>query len=381
MNTSIINLKDFLYFNDSKIIDILSPAINELINGDVVAFPTETVYGLGANALNKEAIEKIYKIKGRPSDNPLIVHIASVDQIDNLIDLNNSEIDKNLLINRINKAIKFWPGPISFILPSNKKVIPEMTRGGLETVALRFPDHKIAQILIEKSSFPIAAPSANISGKPSCTNAEDVFSDFNGKINFIVDGGDSVYGIESTVLDLSSEIPTILRPGFITLEDLSIEFEDIILNKSKLENRSIKSPGMKYKHYKPDAKVIILLSMDEFINTENHILQSSEPKKLNSINIKEINNIPETLFQQNKFLFISEVNLQLLNFEKIENRINEKIIFNNSYEFAKNIYSNFRYADKKKYEYVIIRPAWKFTGIGNAILNRILKATDEIWII
>ncbi len=396
MITKIIDLKEFALLSDKEIEDILKPAIDDIKNSNVVAFPTETVYGLGANALNKDAVEKIFIIKGRPKDNPLIVHIGSINDINELIDLDKidekiTKISKNIIRDRIEKAIKYLPGPISLILPANTKIIPEITRGKLPTVAIRFPDHKIANILIKGSGLPIAAPSANISGKPSCTKAEDVKNDFEGRIKYIIDGGNSVYGIESTVVDLTSEKPYILRPGFITKEDLIEDFNDIEYTQKLNFQNSPKSPGMKYTHYKPEAKVIIIIKeceldfLDNLFGLKN--LFCNKIKRLSDINISFI--------LKENFLFINSFNSinNILKNNDLSNVINknaysnnqknktEKINFENPYNLAKNIYSIFREADKKNLKYIIIKPFIKSSGIEFAILNRLIKAAEEIWII
>lgn len=373
MKTQIINLRNYLTLNEGEIQKLIEKAIEELQKGNIVAFPTETVYGLGANALNEISVRKIFEIKGRPSDNPLIVHISSISDVEKLIDIRKNENYKKIL-DRLQKAIKYWPGPISFIFPANKKFIPEATRGNLSTVAIRFPDNKIAQILIKLSGFPIAAPSANISGKPSGTRAEDVYNDFSEKIKYIIDGGDSVYGIESTVIDLSSDVPIILRPGFITKEDLIKDFPDLIIHSKKIgiENNP-KSPGMKYTHYKPDAKVIILSDVsdlekyDDIFNFNNFFNNK----------IFKFSELPVQFFQNNKFLVLSDSTP--INFP--EKSITFVYNFQNSYNLARNMYSKFREADNKKLQYILVRPLIKDNGIELAIMNRLIKAAEEIWIL
>ena len=383
MNTEILDLKKFADLNIYEIKKLIAEAAEEIKNGNVIAFPTETVYGLGANALSKEAVKKIFEIKGRPSDNPLIVHISSINQIERLVDIKKNQNEK-ILLDRLTKAYKYWPGPISFIFPANLQVIPQITLGNLVTVALRYPDHKIAQSLIELSGCPIAAPSANISGKPSCTIAEDVYLDFKDRISFIIDGGSSVYGIESTVVDLTSIRPAILRPGFITMEDLIIEFKDIEIQKKNDFTQNPRSPGMKYTHYKPDAKVILIFNRDEFEVSDNHELL--ELKKLFSGKIIKAQDLPDDFFKQKRFIYLSGgdefKNIQFKN--KIKSIFNINLIYeyiySNPYDFAKNIYSIFREADKKKIDFVMINQSIKNHGIELAIINRIVKAAEEIWV-
>ncbi len=376
MKTKIIDLTNFSFLSTIQIQEKLEKVVKDIRDENVVAFPTETVYGLGANALSINAVQKIFKIKGRPSDNPLIVHIALLDEIERLIDLKNIE-NKNLILSRLNKATKFWPGPISFILPANLSVVPGITLGNLKTVAIRYPDHIIAQQFIKFSNCPIAAPSANLSGRPSCTKASDVFNDFNGKIKYIIDAGESVYGIESTVVDLTTEIPTILRPGMITYEDLLEEFEDIQIYSKKENLVNPRSPGMKYTHYKPEAKVVLIIDLNEYE------IQSEEIREIKRIfenKIKLLNNIDEKILTSNNFILIEE---NIYNKGKIENKINikQKITFNNSYDFAKKIYTIFREADKNGINYILINPYLKNSGINLAIMNRLIKAAEEIWII
>ncbi len=226
----------------------------ELIRkGKVVAFPTETVYGLGANALDEQAVNDIFEAKGRPNDNPLIVHVSRIEDVEPLVER---------VPPRVYQLMEtFWPGPLTIILKKSDKV-PDQTTAGLGTVALRMPNHPIALALIKESAMPIAAPSANRSGKPSPTTAKHVIDDLDGLIPLILDG---IYpcqvGLESTVLDMSGEIPTILRPGGVTPEMLEkvlghVRVDEAVL-KPLSKGQAPKSPGMKYMHYAPKAQVII----------------------------------------------------------------------------------------------------------------------------
>lgn len=224
-----------------------------LKRGGLVAFPTETVYGLGGNALEEEAAKKIYTAKGRPSDNPLIIHIAEVSALKELA----SEIPEVA----IRLAERFWPGPLTMILPKSEKV-PLGTTGGLDTVAIRMPDHPVALQLIRTSGLYLAAPSANTSGRPSPTLAEHVAEDLSGRIDMILDGGMVRVGLESTIVDLTEEIPVILRPGCITKEMLEqvvgqVKIDPAILSAQGMSNAKPKAPGMKYKHYAPKAELTI----------------------------------------------------------------------------------------------------------------------------
>lgn len=235
--------------DDEEIIE----AASLLKEGKLVAIPTETVYGLAANALDGETVKKIFEAKGRPSDNPLIVHISDFSQWAELV----TEIPEKA--KRLTE--KFWPGPLTVILPKSE-LIPDETSGRLDTVAVRMPSHPIAKAIIEKAGVPLAAPSANTSGKPSPTKAKYVTEDLFGKVDAIVDGGDCDVGVESTVISLAGEKPLLLRPGGVTVEMIEevigeIEISDAVFNKLA-ENAEAASPGMKYKHYSPDARVVII---------------------------------------------------------------------------------------------------------------------------
>ncbi|MBQ8533269.1 MAG: threonylcarbamoyl-AMP synthase [Clostridia bacterium] len=221
--------------------------------GQIAALPTETVYGLAADAKNEAAVKAIFEAKGRPQDNPLIVHIADISQL--------YEIAAEIPDKALTLAEKFWPGPLTMIF-KKKSVIPDVTSGGLDTVAVRMPSHPIMQEIIRRGNLFIAAPSANISGRPSCTNALDVFEDFNGKIPLIIDGGECNIGLESTVLSLVTDTPTLFRPGFVTVEQLEetvgkIKISEAVTSPIKQGER-VQSPGMKYRHYSPNAKVVLV---------------------------------------------------------------------------------------------------------------------------
>ncbi len=225
-------------------------AAAELIqNGEIVIFPTETVYGLGANALDCKAVEKIFWAKGRPSDNPLIVHISKVSDMNDLAE----EIPEGA----ITLAEKFWPGPLTIIL-KKKPCVPDTVSAGLDTVGIRLPENKIARDFIAECGVPVAAPSANISGKPSPTSFAHVFDDMNGRVAGIIKGGECRVGVESTVIDMTAEIPTVLRPGGISVEQLREVLGDVIISSELKEDDIPKAPGMKYKHYSPKAAVYIL---------------------------------------------------------------------------------------------------------------------------
>lgn len=245
----------------------IKKAAGILNNGGVVAIPTETVYGLAANALDGSVIKKIFIAKGRPMDNPLIVHVSSID-----------DIDKFSLVKEISDKArklmeKFWPGPLTIILKKTENV-PDEVSAGLDTVAIRCPSHKVANKLIKTASIPLAAPSANISGRPSPTTFSHVKNDMLGKVDAIIDGGQSDVGVESTVITLIADIPRLLRPGYITKEQIEDVIGKIDVDKAvfdKIDNtEKVSSPGMKYKHYSPKADVILLAGESEkFIDYVN----------------------------------------------------------------------------------------------------------------
>lgn len=235
-----------------------------LRNGGVVGIPTETVYGLAANALNADAVKKIFLAKGRPQDNPLIVHIADIKEI--------YDITKDVPEKALKLANAFWPGPLTIIL-KRSDIIPSSVSAGLDTVAIRMPSHPLARAIIRSAGVPLAAPSANTSGKPSPTTANHVFDDLNGKIDAIIDGGTCNVGVESTVISLCTNPPRLLRPGKITPAQLKevigeVVVDDAVLGKLK-KGAKVASPGMKYKHYSPDCNVVIVRG--SFENFKKHI--------------------------------------------------------------------------------------------------------------
>ncbi len=221
--------------------------------GQLVALPTETVYGLGANGLSEEAVAKIFVAKGRPQDNPLILHVAAVSQIEGLC--------HSIPESAYRLAEAFWPGPLTMVLPA-KQIVPRKTTGGLSTVAVRCPDCEITRKIIALAGVPIAAPSANLSGKPSTTTAQHVLDDHQGKIPCVVDGGPCQVGVESTIVDLTEERPRLLRPGGITPEQLLEVLGDLVVDKAVTAQLSkddvAKAPGMKSRHYAPQCQVVIV---------------------------------------------------------------------------------------------------------------------------
>jgi L-threonylcarbamoyladenylate synthase len=248
------------YWNVDKIVDGLEnyPQVQEaallLRQNELVAFPTETVYGLGGNGLVDETVEKIYTAKGRPSDNPLILHIAERAQLDGLV------TDISPLAEALMEA--FWPGPLTLVFPK-KPGVAERASAGLDTIAIRMPDHPIALALIREAQLPIAAPSANLSRRPSPTTVQHVLEDLDGRISGVLDGGPTGIGVESTVVDTTGDVPMILRPGGVTAEQIAEITGEVAIDPGVLgEGAAPKSPGMKYRHYAPNGEMWLVRGVD-----------------------------------------------------------------------------------------------------------------------
>lgn len=263
--------------NPEKIdMELLEEAAHIIKGGGLVAFPTETVYGLGADSFNDASVKDIFRAKGRPSDNPLISHIADFSEIERFA--------REIPDCAIKLANEFWGGPLTMVLKKNKG-IPDSVTAGLDTVAVRLPSHSIANALIRLSGTAIAAPSANLSGSPSPTTARHCIADLDGRVDMIIDGGDSMIGIESTVVDVTAEIPTILRPGMISAEDIR-EVVGEVYFEGELKGAP-KCPGMKYKHYSPNAEVYIFNSPESIQSEEKScvIMKNSESAGLGNIKV------------------------------------------------------------------------------------------------
>lgn len=343
MNTQIIKVDI-----DNFDVNELEPAARVLRNGGLVAFPTETVYGLGANALDGDAAKKIYEAKGRPADNPLIVHISKVSDIEKLA------VDIPKMAYQL--AEVFWPGPLTIIL-KKKECVPSGTTGGLNTVAIRLPANEIARKLIASSGVYVAAPSANISGKPSPTEAAHVIKDMTGRIDMIVDGGKATLGLESTIVDLTDKKPIILRPGCITkmmLENVigTTLYDPAILNQKPDQNLIPKAPGMKYRHYAPEGQLVIYEGeIDQVVRSINQIAK----EKCNSGYSVGIIATSET----QSFYRYGTV-------KSIGSRRNEVSI-------AAGLYSILREFDELHTEYIFTE-SFADNSLGQAIMNRLLKA-------
>ncbi len=310
--------------------NIISKAVAVLKNSGVVVFPTETVYGIGADAFNLDAVNKIFEIKGRAKDNPLIFHVSSFKMLEKLAHINR-------LAKKIIKT--FWPGPLTLVLKSK---IDKKYTFGLDTVAVRMPENYISLKLIESLGNPIVAPSANISGKPSSTDFAHVYNDFNGKVDCIIDGGKTVYGIESTVIDVSEEdICYLLRPGAFSIEDLEEKGIMVVLP----ENKELKkrSPGTRYRHYAPDKPLFLFENKDELLS----LYEKLKDKKWGYMAMKDINLVLE-----------------------------EKVIFKNVTEYGRMLFATLRYLDSKNID-VIVAELPENIGLGRALRDRLIRASGK----
>ena len=329
---------------DEKIIELAAGLIN---SGELVAIPTETVYGLAADGYNTKACEKIFKVKGRPSDNPLILHISDEEQLKPLV--------KSINANARILMDKFWPGPLTLIFEKSENV-PDIVTAGGNTVAIRMPSNSIARKIISATNKPLAAPSANISGSPSPTSGKDVFHDFNGKIPLIIDDGDSNIGIESTVVDITENIPVILRPGIFTIEDLKKEISNIKLDDSIIDGgKTPKSPGQKYRHYAPKADMTI------FVGDREKRIQAMKKEivKLNKLGKK----VGVLCFREDLDEF--DQAFIVLDFGS-ENEL---------LEITKLLFRRLRDFDELPIDYILCEGVEK-QGLGVAIMNRLKKASS-----
>ena len=333
---------------DTKILTTEKESIIEaaeiLKNGGLVAFPTETVYGLGANAFDGECVKKIYQAKGRPSDNPLIVHISDISQLYPLV----TDINDNALA----LIHAFMPGPFTVILKKSS-LIPDTVTAGMDTVAIRFPENETARELIDTAGFPIAAPSANLSGKPSPTKALHVIEDLSGRIDAIIDGGNCSVGVESTIVDASGGVPVLLRPGGITFEDILEIVPDAVLDenilKSLAETEQPRCPGSKYKHYAPKAEVTVIEG-----------------------DMKSVKKKIDSLLSENSDKICGVLTMS-------ENTYDCEVILcggTTNKEFAKNLFSHLRDFDHLGVE-VVFAEFQSRDGYGLAIKNRLYKSASQ----
>ena len=308
---------------------VISRAGNIIKHGGLVAFPTETVYGLGADALNPDAVRRIYEAKGRPPDNPLILHVDCIAQAASLVEMN--ELAYKLMA-------RFWPGPLTLVLPA-KPEIPEITRGGLDTAAVRFPNNMIARWLIAYAGTPIAAPSANLSGKPSPTNAETVLADMNGRIDMIIDGGSVQVGIESTVIDITNpEHVLLLRPGGLSREAIESELQmPLEIPDAQSAKRS---PGTHYRHYSPSIPVKIWHRDSDF---------------------------PECDYSSAGYIGI----------HKPVHATKRVILFSDYTDYAHGLFSAFRRLEKDGYTCIIAEWPDEISGICEGLRDRILRSAGD----
>jgi len=333
--------------------EYISEASEILRKGGLVAFPTETVYGLGGDATDKEASRKIYAAKGRPSDNPLIVHIARFSQL--------QEISKDLPENAKKLADAFWPGPLTMVVNKNE-VIPYETTGGLDTVAVRMPNNPIALALIEESGCMIAAPSANTSGRPSPTKASHVYEDLSGKIDAILDGGAVDIGLESTIVDLTEDVVTILRPGYINMEmlkevvgEVRIDPGIVYNDKGTTSGAKPKAPGMRYKHYAPKGDLTIISGDEDKVVAKINELTKQAIEAGSKVGIIATSETADR-YSDGQILVIGD-------------RSDEGSI-------AHNLYDILRKFDELGVD-LIYSESFATPNMGQAIMNRLLKAAGQ----
>lgn len=342
MKTKVIKVN-----RDSFTDDELLEAGEILRHGGLVAFPTETVYGLGGNAFDPDASAKIYAAKGRPSDNPLIVHVADMEGLYEIVD--NVPATASILSER------FWPGPMTLVL-RKKSIVPDKTTGGLNTVAVRMPVDKIANALIRVAGVPIAAPSANKSGRPSTTTAQHCIEDLDGEVDLIIDGGSVDIGLESTIVDCTEEIPVLLRPGAVTLEMLreavgKVDVDPAILGPMS-ENIRPKAPGMKYKHYAPKAELTIVLGEPQRV--QERISELTKSAEANGKKVGVIATVESRNAYHNGLVKVMGL------------RADESTV-------AHNLFAILREFDDDGVD-VIYSEGFDDNGIGRAIMNRLKKA-------
>lgn len=331
-----------------------SEAVRLLREGRLVAFPTETVYGLGGDAFDATASARIYAAKGRPSDNPLIVHIAELESLKQIA----CDIPESAYL----LAEHFWPGPLTMILRRGER-IPRETTGGLDTVAVRMPSHPIARRLIQESGLFIAAPSANASGRPSTTRAEHVIEDLSGRIDMIIDGGSSDIGLESTIVDLTTVPPAILRPGYITTESLrallpDIELDKAVTRRAKDDNIVARAPGMKYRHYAPQGELVIYEGAQEAVVREINNAAADRLKQGFRVGI--------LASEESAGEYLSDCRGEGVTVVSVGSR-------NDEVKIAAGLFDALRSFDTLKADYIYAE-SFDSSDLGQAIMNRLLKA-------
>jgi L-threonylcarbamoyladenylate synthase len=341
-----MDTKHYVVDRDKPDTKLLSEAAADLRKGNLVAFPTETVYGLGANGLDEQAVKAIYQAKGRPSDNPLILHIADFQEVENLTQ--NIPANARALMNA------YWPGPLTVIL-ERSKIVPNTVTGGLDTVAIRMPSSVVARELIRLSGVPVAAPSANVSGRPSPTKADDVLVDLSGKIAVVLDAGPCDIGVESTIVDCTTPVPTILRPGGITLEMLMETLGEVEVDPGLISKDMVaRAPGMKYRHYAPSAPMLLVESP---YPANQAVLQREILKALG-----EGQKVGAAVARESEALIPSGVQVAVLG-----SRLNPA-------EYAANLYTVLRAFDDTDAE-IIFAEGISEEGLGLAVMNRMRKAS------
>ena len=343
----------------------IEEAARVLKAGGLVAFPTETVYGLGGNGLSRDAARKIYAAKGRPSDNPLILHVSKIEEVNPLVE---SIPEKAKLLME-----SFCPGPLTVILKKSE-IVPRESTGGLDTVALRCPDNALSLALIEKAGFPIAGPSANLSGSPSPTEASHVYHDLAGRIEGILDDGAVGIGVESTILDMSGDVPTLLRPGAITLEDLTEvlgekpEVDPTLVGKKMEDGFIPKAPGMKYRHYAPKAEMILFCAVEEKGSEDKISKRIAEYLEEEGLKFLE-EQIAILCAEESKHLYKDLVKKKDISL-KILGRRNEPL------SMTHNLFRILRECDEEGIG-LILSEGYPEEGIGFALMNRMKKAAGQ----
>ncbi|MBC2702605.1 MAG: threonylcarbamoyl-AMP synthase [ANME-2 cluster archaeon] len=337
--------------------EVIKTAARIIQQGGTVAFPTETVYGLGADALNPDAVRKIFKAKGRPLDNPLIVHIADQEQL-GMVAMEVPD-SAHVLMDA------FWPGPLTMIF-KRKDIVPDVTTCGLETVAIRMPDNPIALGLIKEAGTPIAAPSANLSGRPSPTTAEHVIADLSGRIDAVIDGGAVRVGVESTVVDMTPEIPVLLRPGRVSIDEIREYVGEVLIgytDRPAGAGEAVRSPGLKYTHYSPETRLVLVMgNSSAVVDTISELARECRDRNLRvgllvTDETAGVEEMSECVPADGVFLLGSRYDASAI---------------------ASNLFAGLRYLDLEDVDVIIADGSIVIDGIGTAVLNRLKKAADEL---